>query len=107
MRCLQPKSLSIYLNILLRPIPQKLLDFTMGSGSTGVACMNTGRKFIGIELDNEYFEIANKRINEAKFLMDFSAVGKRTALGSHFFDHSKINHKIKHTLILLLSVIKY
>ena len=34
----------------------------MGSGSTGVACMNTNRKFIGIELDENYFEIAKERI---------------------------------------------
>ena len=45
-----------------------VLDFTMGSGSTGVACMNTNRRFIGIELDNDYFDIASKRIEEA-FLM--------------------------------------
>ena len=44
-----------------------MLDFTMGSGSTGVACMNTGRRFIGIELDNNYFDIASKRIEEAYF----------------------------------------
>ena len=44
-----------------------VLDFTMGSGSTGVACMNTGRRFIGIELDNNYFDIASKRIEEAYF----------------------------------------
>ena len=37
----------------------------MGSGSTGVACVNTDRKFIGIELDNTYFEIAKERINKA------------------------------------------
>lgn len=41
-----------------------VLDFTMGSGTTGVACVNTGRKFIGIELDEEYFKIAKSRINE-------------------------------------------
>lgn len=41
-----------------------VLDFTMGSGSTGVACANTGRNFIGIELDEKYFEIAERRINE-------------------------------------------
>ena len=42
-----------------------ILDFTMGSGSTGVACMNTNRKFIGIELDKNYFDIAKIRIEEA------------------------------------------
>ncbi len=40
------------------------MDFTIGSGTTGVACVNTGRDFIGIELDPEYFKIAGKRINE-------------------------------------------
>ena len=39
-----------------------VLDFTMGSGSTGVACMNLNRKFIGIELDKKYFDIAKNRI---------------------------------------------
>ena len=42
-----------------------VLDATMGSGSTGVACMNTGRNFIGYELDEKYFDIAKKRIDEA------------------------------------------
>lgn len=41
-----------------------VLDNCMGSGSTGVACVNTGRRFIGIELDPGYFEIAEKRINQ-------------------------------------------
>ena len=40
-----------------------VLDFTMGSGSTGVACVNTNRNFIGIELNTEYYNIADKRIN--------------------------------------------
>lgn len=44
---------------------ETVLDFTMGSGSTGVACMNTGRKFIGIELDSYYFEVAKDRIVNA------------------------------------------
>ena len=41
-----------------------VLDFTMGSGSTGVACVNINRKFIGIELDEGYFDIAINRIFE-------------------------------------------
>lgn len=41
-----------------------VLDFTMGSGSTGVACLNTSRKFIGIELDEKYFDISINRIFE-------------------------------------------
>ena len=45
---------------------ETVLDFTMGSGSTGVACANLGRSFIGIELDADYFDIAESRINEAK-----------------------------------------
>lgn len=44
-----------------------VLDFTMGSGSTGVACVNCGRRFIGVELDDKYFEIAKQRINDAVF----------------------------------------
>lgn len=39
-----------------------VLDFTMGSGSTGVACVTTNRQFIGIEKDKKYFKIAEKRI---------------------------------------------
>lgn len=42
-----------------------VLDFTMGSGSTGVAAVNTNRNFIGIELDEGYFNIADKRITDA------------------------------------------
>lgn len=41
---------------------ETVLDFTMGSGSTGVACLNTNRRFIGIELDEKYFNIAKNRI---------------------------------------------
>lgn len=50
-----------------------VLDFTMGSGSTGVACVNTGRSFIGMELDEGYFEIAKKRIQEAQEASDILA----------------------------------
>jgi site-specific DNA-methyltransferase (adenine-specific) len=39
-----------------------VMDNCMGSGTTGVACVNTGRRFIGIEKDDKYFEIAKKRI---------------------------------------------
>lgn len=42
-----------------------VLDFTMGSGSTGVACIKTNRDFIGIELDKDYFDISEHRIQEA------------------------------------------
>lgn len=42
-----------------------VLDFTMGSGSCGVACINTNRRFIGIELDVNYFNIAKDRIEKA------------------------------------------
>lgn len=45
---------------------ETVLDFTMGSGSTGVACKNLNRDFIGIELDENYFKIANDRINKPK-----------------------------------------
>ena len=42
-----------------------VLDFTMGSGTTGVACKNLNRNFIGIELDENYFKIAKERIDNA------------------------------------------
>jgi DNA modification methylase len=44
---------------------ETVLDFTMGSGTTGVACKNLNRSFIGIELDETYFNIAKERINNA------------------------------------------
>lgn len=44
-----------------------VLDNCMGSGSTGVACVNTGRRFIGMELNEIYFETAKQRINDAAF----------------------------------------
>ena len=45
---------------------ETVLDFTMGSGSTGVACKNLNRNFIGIELDEKYFTIASERIESTK-----------------------------------------
>lgn len=45
---------------------ETVLDNCMGSGSTGVACINTGRNFVGIELDSEYFAAAERRIKEAE-----------------------------------------
>ena len=48
---------------------ETVLDNCMGSGSTGVACINTNRNFIGYELDEKYFKIAEKRINEAMWNM--------------------------------------
>lgn len=49
---------------------QTVLDNTMGSGTTGVACVNTGRSFIGIERDETYFAIAERRIREADPMND-------------------------------------
>jgi DNA modification methylase len=48
-----------------------ILDPFMGSGTTGVACVQTGRKFIGIEIDPGYFDIAVKRIKQAQLQMRF------------------------------------
>jgi len=44
-----------------------VVDLTMGSGSTGVACKNTNRDFIGIEMNEDYFKIAEQRINDTKY----------------------------------------
>ena len=42
---------------------ETVLDFCMGSGTTGVACLNLNRRFIGIEKDPDYFKIATERID--------------------------------------------
>ncbi len=47
-------------------MPETVIDPFMGSGSTGVACMNLGRKFIGIEIEKKYFDIACERIENAQ-----------------------------------------
>jgi len=51
-----------------------ILDNTMGSGSTGVACIQTGRSFIGIEIDEDYFNIAQERIEQAWIETEESAI---------------------------------
>ena len=43
---------------------ETVLDNCMGSGTTAIACLNTNRNYIGFELEKEYFDIANKRIEE-------------------------------------------
>ena len=63
----KPISLMEYLIKTYTNENETVLDFTMGSGSTGVACVNTKRNFIGIELDDKYFEIAEQRIKEAEY----------------------------------------
>lgn len=62
----KPVALMEYLILTYTNPEDVVLDFAMGSGTTGVACRKTGREFIGIELDPEYFEIATKRIEEEK-----------------------------------------
>jgi len=51
-----------------------VLDNTMGSGSTGIACINTNRNFIGIENDEKYFNISLKRLEEKRKEKDFNLV---------------------------------
>lgn len=58
----KPVALLEYLIKTYTQESETVLDFTMGSGSTGVAAKNTNRKFIGIELDQNYFEIAKNRV---------------------------------------------
>ena len=67
--CLHPTQKPVdLLEYLIRTYTNEndlVLDFTMGSGSTGVACVNLNRKFIGIEIDENYFNIAKDRIEAA------------------------------------------
>lgn len=67
--CLHPTQKPVdLLEYLIRTYTNEndlVLDFTMGSGSTGVACVNTNRKFIGVEIDEKYFNIAKDRIEAA------------------------------------------
>ena len=65
----KPIALMVYLlNEYTKP-GDVILDPFMGSGTTGVACIETGRNFIGIEIEPKYFEIAEKRIAEAQLQM--------------------------------------
>lgn len=61
----KPVALMEYLIKTYTDDGETVLDFTMGSGTTGVAAKNLNRNFIGIELDEKYFEIAKNRINES------------------------------------------
>jgi site-specific DNA-methyltransferase (adenine-specific) len=62
----KPVALMDYLIRTYTNAGETVLDFTMGSGTTGVACALTGRKFIGIERDAGYFAVARQRIEEAQ-----------------------------------------
>lgn len=57
-----------------------VIDFTMGSGSCGVSCKLTGRNFIGIELEKEYYDISVKRIDEVNLLQEGSITPKEHQL---------------------------
>lgn len=66
----KPTELLEYLIKTYTNIGETVLDNCMGSGSTGVACIATGRKFIGFELEKEYFEIAKKRMSSVQLSID-------------------------------------
>lgn len=59
----KPVALMEYLIVTYTEEGETVMDFTMGSGSTGVAALNTNRSFIGIEMDDYYFQIAKARID--------------------------------------------
>ena len=63
------KPLEIIENIVINSSKQGdvVLDCFMGSGTTGVACIKTGRNFIGIEIDENYYKIAEERIKEQEY----------------------------------------
>ena len=67
----KPVALMEYLIKTYTNEKETVLDFTMGSGSTGVAAKNTNRNFIGIELDDNYFNIATNRINNINLKLNF------------------------------------
>lgn len=53
---------------------ETVLDNTMGSGTTAIACMNLNRNFIGIELEEKYFQVAKKRVGEKRKEKDLQVV---------------------------------
>ena len=65
----KPVALMEYLIRTYTDIGQTVLDNCMGSGTTGVACVNTGRNFIGIEKDEKYFVLAKQRIEDRQRLL--------------------------------------
>ena len=65
---------------------ETVLDFTMGSGSTMIACQNTNRNGIGIELDENYFEIAKTRINNFKELIKNKTKPDIDIIENEFFE---------------------
>ncbi|HDL7029571.1 TPA: site-specific DNA-methyltransferase [Yersinia enterocolitica] len=66
----KPLSLMEYLILTYTNKGDTVLDNCMGSGTTGVACVNTMRDFVGMELDKEYFQIASDRINQSLKLVE-------------------------------------
>lgn len=73
------KPLNIIQNLIINSSQegQTVLDCFMGSGSTGVACVNTGRRFIGMEKEQKYFDIAKQRIDEAAFSIDMKTLMRK------------------------------
>jgi DNA modification methylase len=78
------RSRSPSLQRLIRKCPQgTILDPFMGSGSTGVAAVKMGRRFVGIEIEPKYFEIARKRIDETLRQADmFLSLADTSQLGN-------------------------
>lgn len=74
----KPVALLEYLVLTYTKEGDTVLDFTMGSGTTGVACARTGRSFVGIEIDEGYFDIACERIRKAYDQPDMFVETKKT-----------------------------
>jgi site-specific DNA-methyltransferase (adenine-specific) len=68
---LKPVALMEHLVRLISFSEQTILDPFMGSGSTGVACLQLQRRFVGFELDPNYFAIAQRRLNESQIIKPF------------------------------------